>query len=95
MMPVAWSKTYEIPGGKRGRAFCTTMGASVDLLNEPLRRLIVNATYWCVGIEDKIPKDGTRVDLVGKYEPTQFGFRDDAYWANRKMTINEVRKESD
>jgi Trehalose utilisation len=94
MMPVAWSKSYEIPGGEPGRAFCTTMGASVDLLNEPLRRLIVNATYWCVGMEDKIPKDGTRVDLVGKYEPTQFGFRDDAYWANRKLKVAEIRKDA-
>jgi ribosomal protein S16 len=70
------------------------MGASVDLLNEALRRLIVNATYSCVGMEDKIPNDGTRVELVGKYEPTQFGFRDDAYWANRKLTIAEIRKDS-
>jgi hypothetical protein len=94
MMPVAWTKTYQIPGGQRGRAFCTTMGASVDLLNDALRRLLVNATYWCVGMEDKIPAGGTRAELVGKYDPTQFGFRDDAYWANGKLTVEEVRKDA-
>jgi hypothetical protein len=94
VMPVAWRKTYQIPGGERGRAFCTTMGASVDLLNEPLRRLLVNATYWCVGMESEIPKEGTQVELVGKYDPTQFGFHDDAYWANRRLTIEDVRKDA-
>ena len=31
------------------------MGASTDLESEGLRRLVVNAAYWCVGLEDKIP----------------------------------------
>jgi hypothetical protein len=94
MMPVAWTKTYQIPGGERGRAFCTTMGASVDLLNEALRRLLINAAYWCVGMESEIPKEGTQVEIVGKYDPTQYGFRDDAYWANRKLTVEDVRKDA-
>ena len=95
MMPVAWTKTYQIPDGKAGRAFCTTMGASVDLLNEGVRRLLVNAAFWCVGMEDKIPAGGAQVDIVGKFDPSQFGFRDDAYWANRKMTVDEVRRDAD
>lgn len=91
MMPIAWVKTYEIPGGKPGRAMMSTIGASVDLLNEATRRLLVNGAYWCVGLEDKIPGGGTRVDLVGKFEPTQFGFRKDDDWANRKMSLDEFR----
>ena len=47
-----------------------------------------------MGMEAEIPKDGTQAELVGNYEPTQFGFRDDAYWANRKMTVDEVRKDT-
>src|SRR5262245_16487128 len=39
MMPIAWKRTYEIPGGKQGRAFCSTIGASVDLKSEAVRRL--------------------------------------------------------
>lgn len=73
MMPIAWTKTYEIVPGKVGRAFTTTMGASQDLLSEGLRRLLVNASYWAMGLEDDIPEK-SNVDLVGKYEPTGFGF---------------------
>ncbi len=75
MMPVAWTKTYQFPGGKQGRAFCTTMGASQDFLSEGMRRLVVNACYWGLGMENKIP-ERTNVEIVGEYEPTEFGFGD-------------------
>jgi hypothetical protein len=72
MMPVAWTKTYQLPdGGKPGKAFCTTMGSSTDLTNEPLRRLIVNATYWLLDM--KVPEKAD-VTIVGEYKPTAFGF---------------------
>ena len=54
------------------------MGASVELQYEGTRRMIVNGVYWCLGIP--IPEDGTKVDLVGTYEPTMYGFQEDAYW---------------
>jgi type 1 glutamine amidotransferase len=73
MMPVAWVKTYATPSGQKGRVFTTTMGASQDLLNEGVRRMLVNACYWASGIEDRIPAE-SKVDLVGKYEPTPFKF---------------------
>jgi type 1 glutamine amidotransferase len=73
MMPIAWTKTYKVPDGKEGKAFTTTMGASQDLESEGLRRLLVNACYWAVGLEDKIPQKAN-VDLVGEYKPT--GFKD-------------------
>jgi type 1 glutamine amidotransferase len=72
MMPVAWTKTYEGGAGRKGRVFTTTMGAATDLANQHFRRLLVNAVYSCVGLEDKIPP-AANVDLVGKYEPTDFG----------------------
>jgi hypothetical protein len=95
MMPIAWTKTYEISGGKRGRAFCSTIGASVDLTNEAVRRLLVNAVYWGLGMEDKIPPGGTNVDLVGDYEPTKFEFRTAEYWAKRHMLPDECRMNAD
>ena len=49
------------------------MGSSMDLLNEGLRRLLVNATYWCVGLEDQIPARAN-VELVGQYKPSPFSF---------------------
>jgi hypothetical protein len=73
ILPVAWTKTYQGENGHVGRVFTTTMGSAVDLENESLRRLIVNASYWCLGMEDQIPPKAN-VDIVGEYRPTDFGF---------------------
>jgi hypothetical protein len=73
MMPIAWTKTYETPEGNRGRVFTTTMGASQDLSSEGLRRLLVNASYWALGLEDQIAEK-SKVDLVGDYQPLPFRF---------------------
>jgi Trehalose utilisation len=89
MMPIAWTKSYQIPGGKRGVAFASTIGASVDLTNEAVRRLFVNAVYFCLGMKDKIPEKGTKVDIVGDYRPTKFEFRKEDYWARLHMSIEE------
>ncbi len=72
-MPMAWIKTYTGETGNTSRVFNTTMGASVDLESEGLRRLLVNGCYWCMGMEDDIP-DVSVVDYVGDYAPTFFGF---------------------
>ena len=72
-MPLAWIKTYTSEEGEAARVFCTTMGASVDLPSEGLRRLLVNGCYWCVGLEDQIPAR-SNADIVGEFEPTYFGF---------------------
>ena len=70
MMPVAWTRTYTGAQGKPSRIFTTTMGGAMsgkrDLDNECLRRLLVNACYWAVGMEDKIPEKAD-VELVGKF----------------------------
>lgn len=73
MMPVAWVKTYQGKKGQTGRVFTTTMGAATDLESEGLRRLLVNASYWCVGIEERVPPKAN-VDIVGQYKPSPFGF---------------------
>lgn len=73
MMPVAWTKTYRGDTGKTARVFVTTMGSSQDLLNESFRRLLVNATYWSLGMEKKI-KAAADVSIVGTYAPTPFKF---------------------
>jgi hypothetical protein len=49
------------------------MGAASDLVAEGTRRLLVNACYWAVGLEDVIPEESD-VALVGAFEPTPFGF---------------------
>ena len=70
-MPVAWTKTYSLVNGNTGRVFTTTMGGSQDLLSEGMRRLLVNACYWSIGLEAKIPEKAN-VDLVGSYMPLPF-----------------------
>jgi type 1 glutamine amidotransferase len=67
MMPVAWVRTQ----GRR--VFTTTMGSSQDLLNEPFRRMLVNAVYWSLKMENRIdPKSS--VGIVGEYKPLPFKF---------------------
>lgn len=73
MMPVAWTKLYKSPSGKEARVFCTTMGAASDFEYEGTRRLVINAAYWTLGMEDKIPEK-SNVNLVGEFKPTRFGF---------------------
>jgi hypothetical protein len=72
MMPIAWTKTYTSKSGRVGRVFTTTMGASQDLQSEGLRRLLVNACYWAVGLEEQVPAR-SKVEIVGTYKPLPFG----------------------
>ncbi len=71
MMPVAWVKNYAGKRGNVARVFTTTMGAAQDLQNEGLRRLIVNACFWTLGMEVSAR---TNIDLVGDYQPLPFKF---------------------
>ena len=75
IMPLAWIKSYVGEKSNSSRVFCTTMGASVDLESEGLRRLLANACYWCAGLE-KLISDASVVDFVGPFQPTFFGFGD-------------------
>lgn len=73
LVPVAWTKTYTGTKGKTARVFNTTMGHGGDLRSEGFRRLLVNACYWAMGMEDKIPAR-SKVDIVGEYKPNRIGF---------------------
>ncbi|MFC4872324.1 ThuA domain-containing protein [Negadavirga shengliensis] len=73
LMPIAWTQSYTSEKGNKGKVFTSTMGASVDLESEDLRRLIINAAYWCLEMENQIPEKA-KADIVGDYKPTMFGF---------------------
>ncbi len=73
MMPIAWTRSYTGSAGKKLRVFATTLGCAEDLESEGVRRLLVNASYWAVGLEDRIPAS-SNVDIVGTYEAHPFGF---------------------
>lgn len=72
-LPIAWTKTWTGDSGKTARVFHVTMGSGKDFQSEGLRRLTVNACYWCLGMEQAIvPR--SRVDYVGPYAPLASGF---------------------
>jgi hypothetical protein len=71
MMAVAWTRLYKNEAGKTNRIFCTTMGAATDLESEGLRRLVVNAVYWGLGLDVPAKAD---VAFVDGYKPTMYGF---------------------
>jgi hypothetical protein len=73
MMPLAWLREYTSDSGRTSKILTTTMGAAVDLENEGLRRLLVNACYWATGLANAIPPKAN-VDYVGEFKPTWFGF---------------------
>ena len=88
MQPLAWLHNYTAPDDRtKGKAFCTTAGASVDLLSEDLRRLLVNAAYHLTGLE--VPEKA-RVDFVDPFYPSFYGFiTDDTYWKNADMQASD------
>ncbi len=88
MMPVAWTKSYEIPGGKKGKVFTTTMGAATDLLAEGTRRMLINSVFWCLDIT--VPEKAN-VDLVGDYRPSAYAFKDDLYWATKNLSVSSMQ----
>jgi len=72
-LPVAWFKSWQTSEGRSARVFQSTMGSGTDLENAGLRRLIVNAAYWGMGLEASITPTRS-VDIVGAYKPLESGF---------------------
>lgn len=60
--PVAWTKQHN-----GGRVFFTTLGHPKDFEDANVRRLLVNAIFWAMGQEGKIPAAGTNVEPAGPY----------------------------
>ena len=73
MMPLVWLQNYSGSSGKTNQIVTTTMGAATDLENAGLRRLVVNACYWTLGLSDKISA-AAKVETVGEFKPSAFGF---------------------
>lgn len=75
-LPIVWTKTWTGSTGKTGRVFHVTMGSARDYQSTGLRRMTINAAYWCTALEDHI--DGERsIEYVGAYEPLESGFNYD------------------
>jgi len=87
LMPIAWTKSYQIPGGQKGKAFASTIGAASDMLNEGVRRLLVNGVFWAM--DSEVPEKAN-VDLVGDYNPSAYGFKSDEYWLEKDLKISDL-----
>jgi type 1 glutamine amidotransferase len=87
MQPLAWLHPYEAPNGKKGTTFCTTMGASVDLVSEDLRRMLVNSVYFLTGL--KVPENAD-VSYVDPFYPSFYGFiKDKEFWPGQDMQAED------
>jgi len=84
MQPLAWLHPYTSPNGSQGTTLCTTMGASVDLVSEDLRRLLINGVYHLTGIE--VPSHAD-VAYVDPFYPSFYGFLKNKkdYWKKQDM----------
>ena len=72
-LPVAWTKTWTGNNGLKSRIFHFTMGSAMDLENDGVRRMTVNAVYWGLGMEDAIKADRS-IAIIGDYYPLKAGF---------------------
>ena len=87
MQALAWMHPYTAPNGKKGNSFCTTAGASCDLVSEDMRRIVVNAAYHLVGL--KVPKKAD-VKFVDPFHPSFYGFiRDKNHWPGLDMQAED------
>lgn len=75
MMPIAWAREVKNASGKTNKILCTTMGAASDLINESLRRLVINGVHWGLGLEVPAFAD---VNYVGEFKPLMYGTKDSA-----------------
>jgi hypothetical protein len=73
MMPLVWTRERALDGDVVQRVVCSTIGAAQDFESEGLRRVLVNACYWALGQEARIPA-ASDVRFVGEYDPSPFGF---------------------
>ena len=72
-LPVAWVKNWTGNTGLTSRVFHVTMGSAQDFQSEGLRRLVLNAVYWCLQMETAIdPK--SNMQIVSEYTPPESGF---------------------
>jgi hypothetical protein len=72
-LPVVWFKHWKTSKGNQARVIQSTMGSGKDLQNPGLRRLIINASYWGLEMEDQISTESS-VAYTKPYKPLDSGF---------------------
>ncbi len=89
MMPIAWTKTYQIPDGKEGIVFTSTLCAASDFTDLEVRKLLVNAAFHLTGLD--VPAEGCKADIVGGFIPTKYEFRTSGYWKDRNLKPSAIQ----
>lgn len=86
MMPISWVKSYQVPGGQKGKVFTSTVGVASDMLIEGTRRLLVNGVFWALDMD--VPAKA-KVDFVGEFKPTRYEFRKNEYWLDKQLKVSD------
>ena len=73
IMPMVWTREIKRDSGPASRVVMSTIGAAPDMESEDLRRLYVNAIYWAVGLESKIPEKADVRYVDGDWKASPFG----------------------
>lgn len=71
MMPVVWTREHTNEAGKQNWVLCTTMASASDLINEGLRRILVNGVFQATGLPVPAQAD---VTPLWEFKPTFYGF---------------------
>ncbi|MEM7385865.1 MAG: PVC-type heme-binding CxxCH protein, partial [Verrucomicrobiota bacterium] len=82
LQAAVWLRPYTAPGGVKGMALTSTMGASVDFKSEGLRRLIVNGVFHLTGLG--VPASAN-VKPVDRFQPTFFSVNPKGYYDDLKL----------
>ena len=86
MPPIVWSKSYQIPEGKTGQTVTSTIGSSTDLIDEEVRRLMVNASFYLLKM--KVPTKA-EVSIISEYKPSAYAFQKDEYWVKKGLKVED------
>lgn len=70
-MAVVWTREVKNEAGTTNKVLTTTMGAASELVDENLRRLIVNGVYWGCGMN--VP-DKASVAVPENFKPSPYSF---------------------
>jgi hypothetical protein len=73
IMPMVWTREIKRDSGQISRVVMSTIGAAPDMESEDLRRLYVNAIYWAVGLESKIPEKADVRYVNADWKASPFG----------------------
>src|SRR5690606_35782133 len=71
-VPIAWTKSYTGASGKVARIFTSTMGHGDAFKIEDFRRMLANACYWCLEMENQIDAKAD-MTIAGEYNPGPVG----------------------